>query len=106
MLHVDLFKDVKYKPDGLVEAAKKRYKDLTDTPLKRLLRASQAKIDEFAEYMTATRVSDATSSDLLKIMGGISTLVVNHSNLEQQIEKDDIKKGKVRGQVTIGDYER
>lgn len=106
MLHLDLFKDPKFKPDGLIEAAKKRYIELTDTPLKRLLRASQAKIDEFADYLAKSKVTDATSTELLKIMGGLSTLVGNHSTLEQQIERDDVKRGRVRGQVTVGDYER
>lgn len=106
MLGQDLYKDPKFKADPQIEAAIAKYKILSDTPLLRLLRAVEDKMDQFADYLSKTPVTDESLKSILDVMKNATPLVVNAANVRREAEKELKVKGKVRGQIEIGDYER
>lgn len=106
MLGEDLFKNPKYKPDEHVNKAIDKYKRLSETPISRLLRAIEDKTDELATYMRNTKLDSTTLKEVLEVMKSAAPLVTNAGVLRREAEKEQKVKGKVRGAIEIGDYER
>ena len=106
MLGEDMFKDQKYKPDQRVIDAITKYKLLQETPISRLLKAVEAKTDELAEFLNNTPLTSATLKEILAVMEKATPLVTKAGELRAAAEKEQKVRGRVRGQIEIGDYER
>ena len=109
----DFMKDENYEPCPDVKAGVLRYKELQKTPSMGLLEAATVTIHKLSEYLSHVdlnerdksgkpvyKPSDVTNS--LKSMGGI---VESVAKVQEQIEKETIAKGKLRGQRKKGNRE-
>jgi len=109
----DFMKDEDYEPSPDVLAAIDKYKQLQKTPSMGLLEAATITIHKLSDYLTHVdlnerdksgkpvyKPSDVTNS--LKSMGGI---VESVAKVQEQIEKETIAKGKLRGQRKKGNRE-
>jgi len=109
----DFMKDEDYEPSPDVLSAVDKYKQLQKTPSMGLLEAATVTIHKLSEYLSHVdlnerdksgkpvyKPSDVTNS--LKSMGGI---VESVAKVQEQIEKETIAKGKLRGQRKKGNRE-
>lgn len=106
ILGEDMFSDPKYKPDDRVQEAIKKYESMIITSLTRLLNAVTNKIDELTEFLNNTPVTADTLKDILTIIGKAAVLVTEVTAIKSAVEKEQKTRGKVRGQIEVGDYER
>lgn len=109
----DFMKNEGYEPESDVLAAIDKYKKLQKTPSMGLLEAATVTIHKLSEYLSQVdlnerdksgkpvyKPSDVTNS--LKSMGGI---VESVAKVQEQIEKETVQKGKLRGQRKKGNRE-
>lgn len=94
----DCLGDKDYKPSKDIIDAVYKYKELQETPLQRLLKATKNKIDDIAEYLENTEINDDNVKNILDAFGKISTTVANFDKLQQAVEKEkDTSSNRVRG---------
>lgn len=106
MLGQDLYKNPKHLPDKEVKEAIKKYKALIDTPLLRLLRAVESKVDELATFLSTTAVTEENLKLILDVLKNATPVVTVAGNTRREAEKEFKVRGQVRGKIEVGDYER
>lgn len=106
MLGQDFYKNPKHLPDKETKDAIKKYKELIDTPLLRLLRAVESKIDALATYLTDTPVTEENLKLILDVLKNATPVVTVAGNTRREAEKELKVRGQVRGKIEVGDYER
>lgn len=92
----DIMKNEKYNPPSYVLEAITKYKELSITPKERLLMSAKRKIDQVAEYMDNSNVSDETLTNILKIFKDLQPIVANFDNLEEAVRKEKLNKTEKR----------
>lgn len=92
----DIMKNQNYNPPDYVKNAITKYKELSITPKERLLLSAKRKIDQVAEYMDNSNVSDETLNNILKIFKDLQPIVANFDNLEEAVKKEKLNKTEKR----------
>lgn len=92
----DIMKNQNYSPPTYVVDAINKYKELSITPKERLLMSAKRKIDQVADYMDSSNVSDETLANILKIFKDLQPIVANFDNLEEAVRKEKLNKSEKR----------
>lgn len=95
-LGLDLFNDAKYKPNKVIEEAANKYLELKETPLQRLLKAAQNKIDDIVTYLNNTPYSEDSAKTINDIYKNISSYVAQEEKLKSAVEKEKMGEGSKR----------
>jgi len=109
----DLFGDKNWEPDDLVKEAINKYKEMQETTNSRLLKSAKNGAQKLADYFDKVDFnlmdnygrpvySAKEYSANLKEVGNI---VKSLSQLEKQVEKEQIEASEARGGTEIGMYE-
>jgi len=84
----DCMGDSNYTPTQEVIDAIKKYKELQETPLQRLLQATKNKVDDIATYLESTSIDDDNIKTIMDAFGKISTTIANFDKLQQAVQKE------------------
>ena len=109
----DFMKDEDYEPDIEVVVAIEKYKELQRTPSMGLLEAATITIHKLSSYLRSVDLSERDKSgkplykpsDVTSALKSIGGVVESISKVQDQIEKETIKKGTLRGQRRKGNRE-
>jgi hypothetical protein len=109
----DFMKDEDYEPDAKVLIAIEKYKELQKTPSMGLLEASTITIHKLSSYLRSVDLTERDKSgkplykpsDVTNALKSIGPIVESLSKVREQIEKETIKKGRLRGQRKKGNRE-
>jgi hypothetical protein len=102
----DLIPDKKWKPAPYTLAAIDKYRQLSITPMMRLLAAAQAKVDQLADYLEGTGVTDETIKPILEIFNKLSLSVTNFGKLSEAVTKEQKQSNtKRRGEKSTSLFE-
>lgn len=88
VVKTDLMGDSEYKPTEEVLEAIKKYKELQETPLQRLLQATKNKVDDIASYLESATIDDDNIKTIMDAFGKISTTIANFDKLQQAVQKE------------------
>lgn len=113
VLKRDFFKDENAVLDEDVVNAIKKYKDLQETVSVRMLRAAKKAADKLSEYFETIDFKEVdkmgkpiySARDVASNLKEIGGIVKSLSTLEDQVRKEQVTSGKIRGGGDIGDYE-
>lgn len=98
----DMVGDSNFKVSQLVIDGMNKYRELQETPLQRLLRAAENKVDEIAAYLNDTPFNDDTQKVINEIYAKISTYVSNAEKLRVSVEKETEKQtSRNRGDINV-----
>jgi hypothetical protein len=109
----DFMKDEDYEPDPNVLSAIDKYKQLQRTPSMGLLEAAIVTIHKLSSYLRSVDLSERDKSgkpvykpsDVTNSLKSIGGIVESVAKVQEQIEKETIQKGKLRGQRKKGNRE-
>jgi len=109
----DFMKDEDYEPDVKMILAIKKYRELQRTPSMGLLEASTTTIHKLSSYLRSVDLTERDKSgkplykpsDVTNALKSIGGIVESLSKVREQIEKETIKKGILRGQRKKGNRE-
>jgi len=109
----DFMKDEDYEPDVKMILAIKKYRELQRTPSMGLLEASTTTIHKLSSYLRSVDLTERDKSgkplykpsDVTNALKSIGGIVESLSKVREQIEKETIKKGVLRGQRKKGNRE-
>ena len=109
----DFMKDEDYEPDVKMILAIKKYKELQRTPSMGLLEASTVSIHKLSSYLRSVDLDERDRggkplykpSDVTNALKSIGGIVESLNKVREQIEKETIKKGILRGQRKKGNRE-
>lgn len=100
----DYFKDEpKWKPDDLIKEAVKKYNELQDTLVLKMLRTAKCAIEKIEEYF-----QDAQPSDIDRIVKNakeLGSLIASIDKLEKQVKTEQLENSSIRGGQGIGHWE-
>lgn len=88
----DIMKNQGYEPSSYILDAIGKYEELSITPKERLLMSVKRKIDQVADYMDKSSVSDDSLTNILKIFKELQPIVANFDNLEDAVKKEKLNK--------------
>lgn len=100
LIALDVFKK-DYKADALVKAAISKYEILQYTPESRLLKAWEKKIDEVANYLTGTPLTDDNLTQVLKAGVDIEKIISSVQKLRELVKKQQSESSHVRGSKNL-----
>ncbi len=83
----EVINDVKWKASKEVKNAIKKFEEFT-TPKQRLLEAAKYKIDEIANFLKTTPLTEESSVAVLNIFKNISTTIKNFDEIESAVKKE------------------
>ena len=109
----DFMKDEDYEPDPIVSAAISKYKELQKTPSMGLLDAAIVTIHKLSYYLRSVDLSERDKSgkplykpsDVTNSLKSIGGIVESVAKVQDQIEKETVQKGVLRGQRKKGNRE-
>ena len=109
----DFMKDEEYEPKADVLAAIDKYKELQKTPSMGLLEAATITIHKLSSYLRSVDLSERDKSgkpvykpsDVTNSLKSIGGIVESVAKVQEQIEKETVAKGKLRGQRKKGNRE-
>lgn len=90
----DFIKDGSWKPDVHVQALLNLYKNLSDSPAKRLLNAARTAVDELATYIANPETDTEVKA---KLMEKIPKIVEGLDKCEERVKKEIATEEKIRG---------
>lgn len=102
----DFIKDEKWKPDEDVLAAGIKYKELSETPLTRLLDAVKLTLDKMTDYLRGTEVDDTTVRIIVDTVNKTSAIVGSYFKLKETAQKEVTSNSRTLGNKIVSDYER
>ncbi len=113
MVAMDFMKKKKYNPDKEIEAAIKKYKELQFTPSMNLLTASIKTINNLTIYLENVDLQERDKSgkpiykpsDVTNSLAKIGTIIESLNKVKDQVERETIKIGALRGQRKKGNRE-
>jgi hypothetical protein len=79
--------------DDVIKSAISKYLELTQTPIIRLLNSSRQKIDELAEYIEHTTITDDTIEVFIKASEKIPNLINALDKIEEKVKADQSMSG-------------
>lgn len=104
---MDMIKDKNWKPDKLIKAASKKYKEMSETAKQRLVAAAKKKLDEIAKYFNDMPLTDDTVEMIEKLFKNVPNSIAALDKLEDSVDKDTQKENaRVRGGREISMFER
>lgn len=92
-----------WKPDKVVIAAIRKYKELQDSVSLRLLRSTKLALETIESYFETASPEDI--SIIVKNAKELGNLVQSLDKLEKQVQKEQLDKASVRGSSEIGLFE-
>ena len=109
----DFIKNHKWEPDQLILDAIKKYEELQQTTNTRLLRSAKKGAEKLAEYFENVDFSETddygkpkyTAKDLASNLGAVGNIVKSLTQLERQVQSEQVEVSNVRGNSGIGEYE-
>ena len=109
----DFMKDEDYEPDSSTLAAIDKYKELQKTPSMSLLEAATITIHKLSSYLRSVDLSERDKSgkpvykpsDVTNSLKSIGGIVESVAKVQEQIEKETVAQGKLRGQRKKGNRE-
>ena len=109
----DFMKDESYKPNKEIEEAISKYKELQITPSMRLLTASLTTVNRLTDYLEEVDLNERDDknkpiykpSDITNSLKSIGGIVESLTKVRDQVEKEIIKVGTLRGQRRKGNRE-
>ena len=109
----DFMKDEEYLPTPDVLAGIDKYKELQKTPSMGLLEAAVITIHKLSSYLRSVDLSERDKSgkplykpsDVTNSLKSIGGIVESVAKVQEQIEKETIQKGRLRGQRKKGNRE-
>jgi hypothetical protein len=87
-VQADLITDPKWKPSNDIKEAINKYRELSTTPMQRLLLAAQRKVDEIAEFLEETPVDAETVKPVLEVFNKLTLTVNNFGKLNEAVTKE------------------
>lgn len=112
----DLFpEDWEWKKDDVLEAAEKKYIELTKTTLSRLMESADLTIARLTNYFENVRLilksednPDTTvvdsAKDVINNLASLAKLVPAHRALREEVEKEQSQNARIRGGVAITEF--
>ena len=91
------------EPDRIVKNAIKKYKEMQETPIIRLLDGALIAADVLAEYFRDAKSHGAT--EVMKNLKELGGTVKSLYSLKKQVQKEQLEVQEVRGGNEIGMYE-
>tara|TARA_R100000315_G_C5233956_1_gene145060 strand:- start:611 stop:1162 length:552 start_codon:yes stop_codon:yes gene_type:complete len=109
----DFLKDEEYLPCPMVSAAIDKYRELQQTPSMGLLEAATITIHKLSSYLRSVDLSERDKagkpvykpSDVTNSLKSIGGIVESMAKVKDQIEKETVAQGKLRGQRKKGNRE-
>jgi len=99
----DFIRNDKWKPDELILQAIKKYKELQETPVIKLLNAARSAVHKVTKYLTDKDMDDRNYTKELEKIGKI---IDSLDRLEDKVKKDIKINEKIRGGGDISSRER
>jgi hypothetical protein len=110
----DIFSaDDEWEPSELIKEAIKQYEELQQTTNSRLVESAKVAAEQLAVYFRNTNFSALddrgrpiyTAKDLVANLKALGDVVKSLSNLEKQVQKEQLEASTIRGGGEIGAYE-
>ena len=92
-----------WEPDTAVKAAEKKYNELQDTVILRLLRSTKIALEKIEEYFKNANPEDINT--IVKNSKELGNLAQSLDKLEKQVQKEQLEANSIRGQSEIGLFE-
>jgi hypothetical protein len=102
----DFIKDESWTPGEDVIAAAAKYRELSETPLTRLLDAVKLTLDKMTDYLRGTEVNDETVRIIVDTVNKTSTIVGSYFKLKDTAQKEISSNSRTLGNKIVSDYER
>lgn len=93
---MDTYGNDKKKVSKEVEIGLAKYKELTETPLQRLVKAVKFKIDDFAVYLMTTPITPDTEKSIMDIISKISLTIASFDKVQEAVEKEKLNSNEKR----------
>jgi phytoene dehydrogenase-like protein len=111
-LQEDLFRGEKWEQDEIINQAIEKYKELTQSPLSRLLSSSMETVHKLREYFEEIDFNERDENnrlvnnpkDVIMSLGNLGKVVEGLQKLREQVEKEVSTGDRLRGQVEIDKY--
>lgn len=109
----DIFGDESWEPDELVQKAVEKYKEMQKTTNSRLLRSAMNGAQKLADYFDKADFDEIdargrprySAKDYAANLKEVGNIVKSLSQLEKQVEKEQLEASEARGGSEIGMYE-
>ena len=113
MVAKDFMKDENYEPDEALKTAIEKYKELQLTPSMKLLIASIKTINNLVAYLESVDLQERDRvgkpiykpTDITNSLARIGGIVESLNKVKEQVERETIKSGTLRGQRRKGNRE-
>lgn len=113
MVKKDVFGDIDYHIDTVVEEALDKYAEFQNTTNTRLLDSAKKAAEELSNYFRSVNFSMLdergkpmySARELASNLSAVGNIIKSLSALEKQVRREQLEDTKVKGQTEIGDYE-